>query len=185
MIVHCSIPTIYYGARTHKQLQQVIKEFGRTSYSAGTTMSLLSSRDKTCIREFDKQMWGTRNDMCRGYPNTPRKKEETNCKYYDNRKALDKSRLPAAFDLEDLVSAGRELTACPYYAAREMAQTADIVFCPYNYLIDPLIRANVRSMRITLNNHIVIIDEAHNIEDICRDSATFTFTRDSIQSALK
>ena len=32
---------------------------------------------------------------------------------------------------------------CPYYAARELKDHVDIVFCPYNYLIDPKIRASV------------------------------------------
>lgn len=65
MIVNSSVPTIYYGARTHTQLQQVIKEFRRTSYCGKTKMTLLSSRDKSCIREFNKDQWSTRNDMCR------------------------------------------------------------------------------------------------------------------------
>ena len=26
-------PTIYYGSRTHRQISQVVKEFGRTSYT--------------------------------------------------------------------------------------------------------------------------------------------------------
>ena len=36
-----------------------------------------------------------------------------------------------------------------------------IVFCPYNYLVEPIIR---KSMEISLKNNIVILDEAHNIE---------------------
>ena len=68
----------------------------------------------------------------------------------------------ALWDIEDLVSLGKKrhgtralappsaprafLTpsvfavaspACPYFAARSLAQEAEIVFCPYNYLIDP------------------------------------------------
>ncbi|KAJ2940175.1 hypothetical protein O0L34_g11739 [Tuta absoluta] len=184
-------PTIYYGARTHKQLQQVIKEFGRTSYCQTAKMTILASRDYTCIREFDKNLWATKNDMCRGCVKkeltesqisaSQKKKSETNCKFYDNVKALSHSVLPPAFDLEDLVTKGQEILACPYYAARNMAQEAQIVFCPYNYLIEPGIR---NSMNISLEDNIVIIDEAHNIEDICRDAATFTITQENIQACI-
>lgn len=48
-----------------------------------------------------------------------------------------------AWDIEDLVSLGRKLRACPYFAARELMLGADIVFCPYNYLLDPQIRESV------------------------------------------
>lgn len=65
LIVDSSIPTIYYGARTHKQIQQVIKEFKRTAYCELASMSILSSRDYSCIREFDRKVFASKNDMCR------------------------------------------------------------------------------------------------------------------------
>ncbi len=33
---------------------------------------------------------------------------------------------------------------CPYYATRTLKDEAEIVFCPYNYLIDPKIRNQVK-----------------------------------------
>ncbi|XP_061722713.1 Fanconi anemia group J protein homolog isoform X2 [Cydia pomonella] len=182
------IPTIYYGARTHKQLQQVVKEFKRTFYCGEAKMTILASREYACIREFDRQLWKTKNDMCRGCtkthtapPDAPTQ-TATNCKPFDNHKALHHGSLPDAFDLEELVAVGESLVACPYYAARSMAAAAQIVFCPYNYLIEPGIRSN---MQIDVRDQIIIIDEAHNIEDICRDAATQTVTRDEIQIAIK
>lgn len=50
---------------------------------------------------------------------------------------------------------------CPYYAERDLMITADIVFCPYNYLLDPSVR---KLMQLNLENQIVILDEAHNVE---------------------
>ena len=35
--------------------------------------------------------------------------------------------------------------ACPYYAARKLMTDAEIIFCPYNYLVDPFIRSQVRN----------------------------------------
>lgn len=48
-----------------------------------------------------------------------------------------------AWDIEELVSLGKKLKACPYYTARELIQDADIIFCPYNYLLDAQIRESV------------------------------------------
>ena len=36
--------------------------------------------------------------------------------------------------------------ACPYFALRGIKEEAQIVFCPYNYLIDPLIREQVNTL---------------------------------------
>ncbi len=44
---------------------------------------------------------------------------------------------------------------------RSMASTADIVFMPYNYLIDYKTRAG---LNIQWQNAVLIFDEAHNVE---------------------
>nr|CAD1824209.1 unnamed protein product [Ananas comosus var. bracteatus] len=75
------------------------------------------------------------------------------------------------FDIEDLVNIGRTKGPCPYYVSRELHKTADILFAPYNYLIDP---GNRRSLTgIPWSNAVLIFDEAHNLESICADAASF------------
>ena len=34
-------------------------------------------------------------------------------------------------DIEDLVAEGRRRKACPYFASTQLAQDAELVFCPY------------------------------------------------------
>ncbi|XP_064074372.1 Fanconi anemia group J protein homolog isoform X1 [Vanessa tameamea] len=186
IFVNCSLPVIYYGARTHKQLQQVVKEFKRTVYCGNASMTILSSRENTCLREYDNKQWPSKNDMCRGCTKTfqadKSSNQGSNCQFFDNRKALNHKTLPPAFDLTDLIEAGERLKACPFYAARDMASGANIVLCPYNYLVDPGIR---NSMQINLQDNIVIIDEGHNIEDICRETASFDFKLHHLRSAIK
>ena len=57
--------------------------------------------------------------------------------------ALESCNLASPWDLEDLVQEGRRVKCCPYFASRDLIATADIVFCPYVYLIDPKIRNTV------------------------------------------
>ena len=42
------VPKIYFGTRTHKQIAQITRELRRTAYS-GVPMTILSSRDHTCV----------------------------------------------------------------------------------------------------------------------------------------
>lgn len=59
-------------------------------------------------------------------------------------------------DIEDLVQVGRQLRGCPYFGARLLAEDAELVFCPYSYLVDPLIR---KSVGIELKDSVLIFDE--------------------------
>ena len=45
------------------------------------------------------------------------------------------------------------------------AEEAELIFCPYNYLLDPVVRV---AMAVDIENAVLIFDEAHNIEDVCR-----------------
>lgn len=49
--------------------------------------------------------------------------------------------------------------------SRDLHKVVDILFAPYNYLIDP---GNRRSLTIEWNDSILIFDEAHNL--VSRDS---------------
>ncbi|XP_057773006.1 regulator of telomere elongation helicase 1 homolog isoform X2 [Salvia miltiorrhiza] len=59
---------------------------------------------------------------------------------------------------------------CPYYLSRELHKDVDILFAPYNYLID---RGNRKSLKIDWNKCILIFDEAHNLESLCAEAASF------------
>lgn len=49
---------------------------------------------------------------------------------------------------------------CPYYLSRELHKSVDVIFAPYNYLID---NANRKSLTIDWKNTVLIFDEAHNL----------------------
>jgi Rad3-related DNA helicase len=44
-----------------------------------------------------------------------------------------------------------------------------LVFCPYNYVLDPKIRS---AMDINVENAIIVLDEAHNVEDTLRQEGS-------------
>lgn len=98
--------------------------------------------------------------------------------------------------------------ACPYYVTRFLLPNADIIFCPYNYMIDPNIRKSVSfeiqhlskrlyivckydvkvnfwQMGLELEGHVLIFDEAHNMEDAARESSNISLKQDEIQRTMQ
>ncbi|KAM6932875.1 Fanconi anemia group J protein [Xenentodon cancila] len=176
------IPKIFFGTRTHKQVTQIAHELKRTVYSS-VHMTILSSRDHTCVNP-EVVPHPNRNERCKDLLEA---KDGRSCRYYHGVQRMHDQHvlqrvhgLHEAWDIEDLVALGKRIRACSYYAARELMQGASIVFCPYNYLLDPLIR---ESMDIDLAGQILVLDEAHNIEDCARESASFTLDHKNLQFA--
>ena len=181
-----TVPKIYFGTRTHKQIAQIIRELNKTVYK-GARMTILASRDHTCIHPTVSKS-KNRTEGCKEMMD---RNKGGGCTYQSNVKsklathhAVNAYRggTKEAWDLEDLVKVGKKVRACPYFATRELRPKSDIIFCPYNYLIEPLIR---KSLDINLKNQIVILDEAHNIEDSARDAASWKVNQENVREAIQ
>ncbi|KAJ1290715.1 hypothetical protein BS78_02G266300 [Paspalum vaginatum] len=175
-----NVPTIYYATRTHAQITQVVREYRKTSYRV--PMAILASRKHYCINKFacasdniDEQCKRLLDGNGQG------------CSEFKNAQKL--SRHPSlqiggsyeVHDIEDLVSLGRKVKGCPYFAAQHMAEAAQLVFCPYNYIISPIVR---RAMDMDISGSIIILDEAHNTEDIARDAGSVDINEESLSLLL-
>eukprot|EP01103_Thecamoeba_quadrilineata_P010266 TRINITY_DN2163_c0_g1_i2.p1 TRINITY_DN2163_c0_g1~~TRINITY_DN2163_c0_g1_i2.p1 ORF type:complete len:455 (+),score=74.05 TRINITY_DN2163_c0_g1_i2:69-1433(+) len=173
------MPKIYYVTRTHSQIAQIIRELEKTNYRP--KISVLASRDHYCIHPIISNS-PNKNYECRQLIST-----EESCSFKKNKSHITHSPAfaPGAplqiWDIEDLVEMGNKLRACPYFAARSIAQDASLIFCPYNYIIEPTIRD---SMKINLKDSIIIFDEAHNIEDTCRSSASVEIKLEDLKIAI-
>jgi len=73
------------------------------------------------------------------------------------------------WDIEDLAKKCRTACFCPYFMSKAVKSNVEIIFAPYNYLLDKGIR---EQLSINLNGQIIMLDEAHNVEDISRKSAS-------------
>lgn len=158
------VPKIIYASRTHSQLTQAVQEMKRTAYSF-MKAAVLGSRDQLCIHPEVSQETNNSSkvQMCKI------RVTSRQCTFYSriesNKTHPDLHEQPI-MDIEDLVSVGRKLKMCPYYASKELISDADIIFMPYNYLLDPSVR---KGNKIELAGNIIILDEAHNIEKICEE----------------
>ncbi|XP_046394978.1 regulator of telomere elongation helicase 1 homolog [Ischnura elegans] len=172
-------PKVIYASRTHSQLTQAIQELKRTAYAHVRT-AVLGSRDQMCIHPQVSQETSNAGKvhMCHHLVSTRA------CHFYNNVESKKEDVIfkeSGPMDIEDLVKAGRKLQCCPYYVAKELKQNADIVFMPYNYILDPKSR---KANGVELENKIVILDEAHNIEKMCEESTSLVLRSTDIAMCI-
>ncbi|WUR05110.1 RAD3-like DNA-binding helicase [Vairimorpha necatrix] len=151
-------------SRTHKQLDQLVQQLNKTRYKP--RISILASRNQYCIHP-KLQNVSDKNTACSELV------KQGACNFFNGKDRLTKRMGAKIFDIEEIVREGKKCGGCPYYASRKLLEDADLIFAPYNYLLDRNIRSNTD---IDLNNSIIIIDEAHNIDDVCRSSGSIELT---------
>ncbi|MCO5560281.1 hypothetical protein L7F22_013892 [Adiantum nelumboides] len=170
-------PTIFYATRTHSQITQVIREYRKTSYRV--PMAVLGARKHYCT---NKQVCKKKNidEECK----LLLKDSERSCFQFKNvhkvksHHSLQKGGVHEIHDIEDLVNVGNSVRGCAYFAARSLALDAEIVFCPYGYLLNPVIR---KAMEINVDGSIIILDEAHNIEDVAREAGSIDLETSTLE----
>ncbi|NXW43810.1 RTEL1 helicase, partial [Nyctiprogne leucopyga] len=174
---YTDVPKIIYASRTHSQLTQVINELKNTVYRP--KICVLGSREQLCIHPEVKRQENNHMQiyMCR------MKVMARACHFYNNveEKSTEKQLTESIMDIEDLVKNGNKHRACPYYLSRSLKQQADIIFMPYNYLLDSKSR---RAHNLDLKGTVVILDEAHNVEKLCEESSSFDLTPHDLASAM-
>ena len=175
---------IFYSSRTHSQLSQVIKELRQTVYHDEVRTAVLGSRDQLCVEPVVNQHRGAiLNSQCR------RLVRHRACSYNSSVvRSSGSEPAPTVLncaDIEDMYQYGSKRGFCPFYQSREMAKNADIVFVPYNYVVDFKESLEDEQSVLDLAGSVLIIDEAHNIERVCEDAATLTFGTLDIFHSIK
>ncbi|KDD73124.1 DEAD2 domain-containing protein, partial [Helicosporidium sp. ATCC 50920] len=173
-----SLPVVVYASRTHSQLSQVQRELGRAGFKVRS--AVLSSRAQTCLNPAVKTLpQSTAGRVCRGLM------QKRACRHYLGVDPYLKAEPEAGLavrDLEELVRLGTQRTLCPFVLSRQLATDADVLFVPYNYLIEP---AKRRSLSVPWERAVLVFDEAHNLESACSDAASFDLPAATLGAAVE
>ncbi|XP_063165285.1 ATP-dependent DNA helicase DDX11 [Candoia aspera] len=173
------VTKIYYCSRTHSQLAQFIHEVQKSPFGKETRLVSLGSRQNLCVNEEVRCLGAVQliNDRCmemqknKHEKNTGAETEDkkrrvsrTVCPFnsYEHVQLLRDEVLVGVKDIEQLVSLGKEMKACPYYGSRYAIPAAQLVVLPYQMLLHEATR---NASGIQLKDQVVIIDEAHNLID--------------------
>lgn len=181
---------VIYSSRTHSQLAQVVSQL-KTALAASNAVGeaeeegnrrpiravVLGSRDQLCVNDSVKEKAANASEKIKLCNILTKAKK---CEFYNNfSKSEDGG--GGGFDLgsngvqqdddvcdiEELVTKTKRQRVCPYFKSRDLSSSADLVFVPYNYLLDASIRS---SLSIDLRGSVVILDEAHNVMKTCEST---------------
>ncbi|CAG9461204.1 unnamed protein product [Pedinophyceae sp. YPF-701] len=162
---------VFYASRTHGQVSQVVAELKRLEHTP--RMAVLASRAQYCVHP-DVRESPSRDADC------DQLCKQDACSFAQGKKGLIELMTGTLHDVEELAGVGELTGGCPYFAARSMAEDAEVVLCPYQYLIDPLVRG---AMNVDLEGAVVIVDEAHNIENACMEAASVEVPLEDLDNA--
>ncbi|OHT07075.1 helicase [Tritrichomonas foetus] len=163
---------IWYTSRTHTQLKQLVGELKKLDYHP--QMTILAARKRICLYK-PVALSDNPDAEC---INAVAKKR---CPY------LFKKEIPPElrpygrlekFDLDDLMRVCEQKMLCPYLLSREMMKRADLVLCSYNFIMNPKVKGQ---MMLSILGVILIIDEAHNVEQVIRESISYDHDRAGLQ----
>ncbi|KAF2876577.1 helicase C-terminal domain-containing protein [Massariosphaeria phaeospora] len=177
---------IFICSRTHSQLTQFSSELNRVKMPPAINDTSLDENDeKNIVEEVKHITLGSRKNLCinpkvnkLGKATTinerclelqqPNISSDSKCPFIPTKESealvndFRDHALAKIRDIEDLMMTGKQLGICPYYASRPATRYCEIVTLPYPLLLQKSAR---EALDLSLKDHIVIIDEAHNLMD--------------------
>ncbi|ERF76442.1 hypothetical protein EPUS_07322 [Endocarpon pusillum Z07020] len=197
---------IIFCSRTHSQLTQFVNELRRVKPPLSITSLdenglgessppqeevvkhlCLGSRKNLCINHKVSRLGSVAaiNERCLDLqkPGVP---EERKCPFLpkkDNEDLIDSFRdhaLAEVYDIEDLSNIGRSMGVCPYYASRAAIDSTEILTLPYPLLLQKSAR---EALGVSVRDHVVIIDEAHNLMDAITDTYSCSVSLHQVETA--
>jgi len=197
---------IYYYSRTHAQMKQVAQELDRIVRKSGKSFSCVvrGSRNQLCLDDELKKLKDHRviAEICysrikyvknnRDFfdefyskpDNVMMQNEEVFLEknlYCDSKIGMIKipslipDNIPLVADIEHLKNFGLKNKICPYFLARLLAQSFNVVVGSYKYLFYDNF----------YQDQVVLMDEAHNIEQFCKDGVSFNLSQSIVNQALE
>ena len=201
---------IIYTTRTNSQQQQVVREVraiadhNRKSGGipigadgdAWPTVVCIQGRAKCCPMLRMRPEWtgGTLHELsllCRDLKKAVREGTGPGCPFFGKLVSMDIGPIArrAATELptmEELSKWCEDYGVCPYELAKALAARARVIIVPYIYVFHPDIRPRLLEWaNASLEEVVLVVDEAHNLADYVRSLRTFELSVVSLERAIQ
>lgn len=185
---------IIYLTRTNSQQDQVINELRAMKGTMGVKSLAFQGRHNLCplYSEIEEKEDFSSEALSRFCNSRKKKVIEGNqgaCRYF-NWKVRSKETESYIFEnipkVEEFSRYAVENQFCPYESLKHASSEADLVVMPYAYFLKRDIADRFLSRwGVSRENLIIILDEAHNLPDIARDTSSYSLSINQVNLAEK
>jgi Rad3-related DNA helicase len=160
--------SVTISSRTHQQLSQIASTLNM--FRSGRSMTHRCASHRLCAREDVRQKGRMGfNRRCKDIVSRGECDHYANSMkmaFYDIIFSVDRT----SWDIEDLIQVCKIHDVCPKEVVHELGKGEPIILCPYNFILS--------------GEGICVIDEGHNIEQLCCDLSRFSVTADTFHVAM-
>ncbi|KAL2816331.1 ATP-dependent DNA helicase-like protein [Aspergillus granulosus] len=179
---------IFYCSRTHSQLTQFANELRRVTLPSSLPEDLQGLAGEELEERIKHLALGSRKNLCinprvaaLSNPTAinerclelqqPSTAEQHRCSFLPSKEDEAKvslfrdHALATVKDIEDLGQLGKKMGLCPYYASRPVINHSE-------------------ALKLSIKDHVIIIDEAHNLMDAISGIHSVTVTLSQLKTAI-
>ncbi|MDW5562920.1 MAG: ATP-dependent DNA helicase [Methanomassiliicoccus sp.] len=185
---------VLYLTRTISQSDQVMKELRSISRRQRVSGLAMQGRRRSCLllrtlEEFEDIPPHALSRICEERKSRTLAKQHGGCPHYADFLAIGEmsflkycaDELPTAAEFDRFCE---KQGACPYEARKAIVPLVDVVAVPYVQVLSKDIRSQLFDrMQLTMDDVVMIVDEAHNLIDAARDQESFDLSMHDIEAA--
>jgi len=188
---------IIYLCRTHvqgqhviRELNSIIKHLNHSNYEIKLGGISLRGRSSMC---FHPQIVQYARDPANAQLLCSELRKMNRCSYDTNLNENPEQAAKVLLDLEshaidatELLEICRYQNFCPYQISKYVLSRMNIIVGSYQWLFAPFIRDFfLENVGTTLNNIILVLDEAHNVPEVAREISSDQLTYFAVEQMIK
>ncbi len=173
---------VIFATSKQSQHQIVVETLRAMGKRRGQELAVVDviNKQALCPQDFATEHYGAFSQLCRNL------QKEKRCEYF---KGWDENIVNHILTHPLHAQELGELTAraglCPHKLALSAAQKCDILVCDYNYLFSDLSEQVLERLDRSLDDIVLVLDEAHNLPDRVRRGADSTLTKEMLTLARR
>jgi Rad3-related DNA helicases len=185
---------VLYLSRTNSQQEQVLRELRLLSKSMNFTAMAMQGRINMCplymeMEEEAEFSAESLSKMCTARKKRSKEKKDGGCRFFNDGIKDEETKeivLKSMFSPKDVFSSLASKTICPYESMKYVMREADLVVMPYAYFVNSnMALSTIYNWRSSRESILLVIDEAHNLPEIARESNSMKITMHMVDLSEK